>query len=74
MPLAIIGVSLRLPHGASPEELASAMAGNKARADLDKELVDDDGFPVMTARSSEAVDEVLQEEIAEWLGRCAFQR
>ncbi|MCS0591648.1 hypothetical protein ACFQ09_25190 [Massilia norwichensis] len=67
MPLAIIGASLRLPHGASPEELASAMAGNKARADLDKELVDDDGFPVMTARSSEAVDEVLQEEIAEWL-------
>ena len=66
-PLAIVAASLRLPHGASPEELAAAIAGNKARADLDKELVDDDGFPVMTARSGEAVDEVLQEQIAEWL-------
>lgn len=66
-PLAIVAASLRLPHGASPEELPAAIVGNKARADLDKELVDDDGFPVMTARSSEAVDEALQEEIAEWL-------
>jgi hypothetical protein len=66
-PLAILAASLRLPHGASPEELASAIADNKARADLDKELVDDDGFPVMTARCSEASDQVLQEEIAEWL-------
>ena len=65
--LAIVAASLRLPHGTSPEELAAAIAGNKARADLDKELLDDDGFPVMAARSSEAVDEVLQEEITEWL-------
>lgn len=67
LPLALLAASLRLPHGASPEELASAIADNKARADLDKELVDDDGFPIMTARSSEAVDEALQEEIREWL-------
>jgi len=67
MSLAILAASLRLPHGASPEELASAIAGNKARADLDKELTDEDGFPIMTARSSEAVDEALQEEISEWL-------
>jgi hypothetical protein len=66
-PLAILAAALRLPHGASPEELASAITDNKARADLDKELVDDDGFPVMTARCSEAVDDVLQEEITEWL-------
>jgi hypothetical protein len=66
-PLAILATSLRLPHGASPEELASAIAANNARADLDRELVDDDGFPVMTARSSDAVDETLQDEITEWL-------
>jgi hypothetical protein len=66
-PLAILAASLRVPHGASPEELASAIAENKARADLDKDLVDEDGFPVMAARSSEAVDEELQEEIREWL-------
>jgi hypothetical protein len=62
-----LAASLRLPHGASPEELASAIAENKARADLDKDLVGADGFPIMTARSSEAVDEELQEEIREWL-------
>jgi hypothetical protein len=62
-----LAASLRLPHGASPEELATAIAENKARADLDSELVDDDGFPVMAARSSEAVDDELQEEITEWL-------
>jgi hypothetical protein len=66
-PLAILAASLRLPHGASPEELASAIAENKARADLDKDLVGADGFPIMTARSRDAVDEELQEEIREWL-------
>lgn len=66
-PLAILAASLRLPHGASPEELASAIAGNKARADLDKELADEDGFPIMAARCNHAVDEALRDEIGEWL-------
>jgi hypothetical protein len=66
-PLAIMAASLRSPHGASAEELSAAIAGNKARADLDEELVDEDGFPVMTARSGDARDEALQEEITEWL-------
>jgi hypothetical protein len=66
-PLALLAAALRAPHGASPEELAAAIAGNKARPDLDPELVDDDGFPVMSARSDDALDEALQEEISEWL-------
>ena len=66
-PLAILAAALRAPHGASPEELAAAIAGNKARPDLDPELVDDDGFPVMSARSEDAVDEALREEFSEWL-------
>ena len=66
-PLAILAAALRVPHGASPEDLAAAMAANGARPDLDPELVDDDGFPVMSARSEEAVDEALQEEVQEWL-------
>ncbi|MFL6674549.1 MAG: hypothetical protein ACJ8LG_14805 [Massilia sp.] len=68
-PLAILAASLRSPHGASVEELSAAIADNKARADLDQELVDDDGFPVMTARSGDATDEALQEDIGEWLSR-----
>ena len=66
-PLAILATSLRAPHGASAEELAAAIAANQARPDLDPELVDDDDFPVTSARSEEAVDEALQEEITEWL-------
>jgi hypothetical protein len=66
-PLALLAAALRAPHGASPEELAAAIAGNKARPDLDPELVDDDGFPVTSARCDEAVDEAVHEEIEEWL-------
>jgi hypothetical protein len=65
-PLAILASALRAPHGASPDELTGAIADNKARADLDPELVDDDGFPVMTARSDSADDAGVQEEITEW--------
>jgi hypothetical protein len=65
--LAIMAASLRLPHGTSPEELAAAIANDKARADLDKELTDDDGFPILSLRSNEAQDEALQEAVTEWL-------
>jgi hypothetical protein len=68
-PLAILGSALRAPHGASADELAAAMADNKASADLDPELVDDTGFPVMTARSLDAADAGLQEQITEWLAQ-----
>ena len=65
--LAIVSSALRSPHGASAEELADAIAGNKLRPDLDAELVDDDGFPVAAARCAEAEDEALQEEVGAWL-------
>lgn len=65
--LAILAASVRTPCGASPEELAAAIAANKAGPSLDPELLDDGGYPVMTARSNDAVDTDLQEEIARWL-------
>jgi len=66
-PLAVLASALRSLHGASAEELAAAIASGKARADLDRELIDEDGFPVMAARSSDASNTALQEEIVEWL-------
>lgn len=71
--LAIVATALRSPYGASAEDLANAIGDNEARAELDKELVDDDGFPVMTARSDEAQDEALQDEIADWLSSQGLQ-
>src|SRR5690242_12043872 len=55
--LAIVAASLRLPHGASIQALAAALAGRHACTGLDPELVDDDGIPVMTARSGAAGDQ-----------------
>ena len=66
-PLAILATALRSPHGASAEELAAAIAENKARPDLDPELVDDKGFPITAARRDDAVDEAVWEELSEWL-------
>lgn len=65
--LAILAAAVRSAHGVSPEELAATLAAGKARADLDPELVDDDGFPIMSVRSPDARDEALQEDIAHWL-------
>lgn len=65
-PLAMLAAALRLPHGESPGELSDAIFQHKAGADLDPDLVDQDGFPVMTARTHEAVDDLLQQEITEW--------
>lgn len=65
--LAILAAAVRSAHGVSPEELAATLAAGKASADLDPELVDDDGFPIMSVRSPDARNEAQQEEIADWL-------
>lgn len=67
--LAILATALRMPHGASPEALLAMLARDRAQPDLDPQLIDDDGYPVMAARSSDAVDELLQEEIGAWLAQ-----
>jgi hypothetical protein len=64
--LAILATAVRAPHGDSAEELAAAIADNKARPDLDREFVDDDGFPVMCARCPDAHDDALREDVADW--------
>jgi len=53
--LAMLATALRMPHGASPEELLAMLARDKAQPDLDAQLIDDDGYPVMAARSDDAV-------------------
>lgn len=65
--LAIVAAALHAPHGDSAAELAGAMAGNKARPDLDKELYDDDGYPVMCARATGIDEKDAEQEITQWL-------
>lgn len=68
-PLAILATALRVPHGSSAEELAAVIATNKAQPSLDKQLVDNEGFPLTCARRDDATDEELQEKILEWQSR-----
>lgn len=70
--LRILGTAVRAPHGASAAELLATIRGNRACAGLDPVLVDDDGVPVMTARSSAADSEVLQNDIREWFEHNGF--
>jgi hypothetical protein len=53
MPFRVAGAALRLPHGDSPAELAAAFADGKARLDLDHELTDAQGFPLLAGRVPE---------------------
>ncbi|KQV80588.1 hypothetical protein ASD15_11605 [Massilia sp. Root351] len=65
--LAIAAAALHAPHGDSAAALAGALADNKARPDLDKELYDDDGYPVMCARAEGVDEQNTEQEISEWL-------
>lgn len=67
LPLAILATAVRSPHGTSVEEIADGLASKKARPALDAELVDEDGFPLMTARCPDAHDPTLQTDITAWL-------
>ncbi len=48
--LGIGGAALRLVHGDSPSELAAAIADGAASLDLDPELTDLQGFPLLAGR------------------------
>ncbi|KQX02049.1 hypothetical protein ASC94_05645 [Massilia sp. Root418] len=65
--LAIAAATLHAPHGDCAAALAGAMADHKARPDLDKELYDDDGYPVMCARAGGIDQQGAQQQITEWL-------
>lgn len=62
-PLGVAGAALRMPHGDSPAALAAAFAEGAARLDLDPELTDMQGFPIMAGR----VADVDLEPLQEWL-------
>jgi hypothetical protein len=64
--LSIAATALRAPHGDSVDELRAALAGNRARPGLDRELYDDDGYPIMSARLPNADDAALRDELNEW--------
>jgi len=60
---AVAGTALRMAHGDSPAELAAAMAEGEARLDLDPELTDLQGFPLLAGR----IADIALEPLEEWL-------
>lgn len=63
VPLGIAGAALRMVHGDSPSELASAIADGAASLDLDPELTDLHGFPLLAGR----VPDLDTAPLDEWL-------
>lgn len=68
-PLLVLASALRSPHGASADALRAALQGRQARPALDTELVDEYGYPVLSARIADAGAAALlaREEIGAWL-------
>lgn len=64
--LSILASALRTPHGNSSGDLLAALAAQRARPDLDPELLDDNGYPVMSARADDAIDPQLMDQIDAW--------
>lgn len=64
--LSMVAAALRTAHGNSAEELTGALADNKARAALDEQLTNDDGYPILAARSTLDTDSV-QDGFKAWL-------
>ena len=55
---------LQAPAGASPDELLAAARDNQPRPDLDQELVDPDGNPLMCARLADLPVDELNTDLA----------
>jgi hypothetical protein len=66
-PLRIVAAALRSPHGMSAEALGAALLAQQARPQLDGELVDDHGYPVLAARIADIDSAAAREEIGAWL-------
>ena len=66
-PLHLVAGALRLPHGASPDAVRAAIAANEARPALDPALLDDHGFPVMSARIPGLDPAAAKQALAAWL-------
>lgn len=69
--LAILAAALRTPHGSTSAEVSTAISKRKSSADIDPQLHDDDGYPIMSARVREGYDDSLQEAMAAWLTQMA---
>jgi len=65
--LSLVAAAVRAPHGTSPAELSATLADDKPRPELDPELIDAYGYPIMSARIAGLDAEALRAEMSDWL-------
>ncbi|ATD61126.1 hypothetical protein CNX70_13840 [Janthinobacterium svalbardensis] len=66
-PLHLAAAVLRMPGGASAPELAAALLDKQQRPELDPELTDAQGYPVMSARVAELDEHEQKALLDDWL-------
>ncbi|MET0858551.1 MAG: hypothetical protein ABWY27_17515 [Telluria sp.] len=66
---AIVAGALRLRGGDAPEELAEALRANAAPCELDYELTDDVGYPVLSGRVESCDPASAREVMSAWLAQ-----
>ena len=66
-PLSLFASALRMPQGSSSEELRDAILLKQAQLELDPELTDAEGFPVMSARIATVNAKEQAEKMSPWL-------
>src|SRR5471032_827957 len=65
--LSLVAAAMRAPHGVSPSELSATLADDSPRPELDPELIDAYGYPIMSARIADLDTEALRAEMSDWL-------
>ncbi|CAM3222304.1 hypothetical protein [Janthinobacterium lividum] len=66
-PLHLAAAALRMPGGASAPELAAALLDKQQRPELDPELTDAQGYPVMSARVADLDEHGQRALLDDWL-------
>ncbi|MDR7049124.1 hypothetical protein J2X54_001572 [Duganella sp. 3397] len=66
-PLAILAGALRMPHGDSAAQLADAMLSRRVSLELDTELQNDSGYPILAGRIADVDGAAQADEMADWL-------
>ena len=62
----IFATVIRSAHGSSAEELTANLTANEAQLDLDPELKNRDGFPVLSGRISEIDEDAQRDAFSSW--------
>lgn len=65
--LTVLAGALRMPHGDNARVLAEALQSRQANLQLDPELLDERGYPILSGRAADVDIAAQQDSMAAWL-------